>query len=145
MSVLLNGALNSHVIKRKAVEDGGQRLSCLLFRREVGFFLVNLFPVLQYIGNKSILRTAEIGQSALEHSHSPQLWVATLVMPVFSSRELGSVGFWGQESISWSFSEYRQMLWEESRTFFVSRTASEREMIVFVLWGSFPLLLPRRN
>lgn len=145
MSVLLNGALNSHVIKRKAVEYGGQRLSCLLFRREVGCFLVNLFPVLQYIDNKSILRTAEIGQSALEHSHSPQLWVAILVMPILSSKVLDSVGFRGQESISWSFSKYRQMLWEESRTFFVSRTASEREMIVFVLWGSFPLLLPRRN
>lgn len=51
MSVLLNGALNFHGIRRKAVEDVGQRLSHLLFRREVGFFLVNLFPVLQYFEN----------------------------------------------------------------------------------------------
>lgn len=110
MSVLLNGALHSHVTRRKAVEDGVQRLRPLLFRREVGLFLVNLFPVLQYIGSKSILRTAEIGQSALEHSHSPQLWVATLRTPVLISIELGSVGFLGQEGLSWSFSKSRQML-----------------------------------
>lgn len=114
MSVLLNGALNSRVTRRKALESGGQKISPLLFRREVGFFLVNLFLVLQYIGSKSILRAGEIGQSALEHSHSPQLWVATLGMPVLSSIELGSVGFLGQEVCSWSFSESRQMFWEES-------------------------------
>lgn len=106
MSVLWNGVLNSHV-----VEDGGQRLSPLQFRRKMDFFLVHLFPVLQYIGSKNNLRTAEVGRSALEHSCSPQLWVATLVL---SSIELGSVRFLGQESLSWSFSESRQMLWEES-------------------------------
>lgn len=79
-----------------------------------GLLLGNLFPVLQYIGSKSSLRTAEIGQSALEHSHSPQFWVATLGMPVITSIELGSVGFLGQEGLSWSFSKSRQMLWEES-------------------------------
>lgn len=80
----------------------------------MGFFLVNLFPVLQYIGSKSILRAAEIGKSALTHSHLLQLWVATLRMPVLSSIELGSVGFLGQEGLSWSFSESRQILWEEN-------------------------------
>lgn len=110
----MNGALNSHVTKRKAVENSGQRLSPLLFRREVGFFLVNLFPVLQYTGSISILRIVKIGESALAHSHSPQLWVATLGMPVLSSIELGSVGFLGHEGLCWSFSESRQILWEES-------------------------------
>lgn len=78
-----------------------------------GLLLGNLFPVLQYIGSKS-LRTAEIGQLALEHSHSPQFWVATLGMLVLTSIELGSVGFLGQDGLSWGFSKSRQMLWEES-------------------------------
>lgn len=92
----------------------GKDLSPLLFRREVGFILVHLFPLLQCIGSKSILRRAKIGQSALEHSHSPQLWVSILGMPVLSSVELGSVRFLGQEGLSWSFSESRQMIWEET-------------------------------